>query len=218
MLSFNAGYADAAGFLALHGLFTAHVTGNFVTLGASWVDGSEGGAAKLLALPLFCVVVFLMRLLHFAFLRRAGAGLHGLLALECTLLAVAAVLAWRCGPFADGDGGAALAMGMVLVAAMAIQNAVQRIYLAHLPPTTIMTGTTTQIMIDAADWLHGVPPEQSAAVRARMARMARSVAAFGAGCGMAALAFHAFGTRCFLPLPLLTASILAHPQLRPQTP
>jgi uncharacterized membrane protein YoaK (UPF0700 family) len=33
LLSANGGYVDTAGFLALHGLFTTHVTGNFVTLG-----------------------------------------------------------------------------------------------------------------------------------------------------------------------------------------
>lgn len=38
ILSFNAGYVDTASFLALHGLFAAHVTGNFVTLGAAWVS------------------------------------------------------------------------------------------------------------------------------------------------------------------------------------
>ncbi len=35
LLSFNGGYADTAGYLALQGLFTAHVTGNIVTLGAA---------------------------------------------------------------------------------------------------------------------------------------------------------------------------------------
>ncbi len=42
LLSFNGGYVDTAGFLALQGLFTAHVTGNFVTLGAAVVFGTAG--------------------------------------------------------------------------------------------------------------------------------------------------------------------------------
>src|SRR5580658_249580 len=63
VLSFNAGFVDTAGFLALQGLFTAHVTGNFVTLGAALVLGTSGVLAKLLALPVFCIVVVLVRLL-----------------------------------------------------------------------------------------------------------------------------------------------------------
>ena len=46
LLSLNGGYVDTAGFLALQGLFTAHVTGNFVTLGASLAHGLDGGWAK----------------------------------------------------------------------------------------------------------------------------------------------------------------------------
>src|ERR1700722_5392783 len=61
VLSLNAGFVDTAGFLALQGLFTAHVTGNFVTLGASLVLGTSGALAKLLALPVFCVVVIASR-------------------------------------------------------------------------------------------------------------------------------------------------------------
>ncbi|MDU6748154.1 MAG: DUF1275 family protein, partial [Bradyrhizobium sp.] len=41
LLSVNAGYVDTAGFLALQGLFTAHVTGNFVTLGAALALGTS---------------------------------------------------------------------------------------------------------------------------------------------------------------------------------
>jgi uncharacterized membrane protein YoaK (UPF0700 family) len=61
LLSLNAGYIDTVGFLALHGLFTAHVTGNFVTLGASLALGVSGLLAKLLALPVFCVIVIATR-------------------------------------------------------------------------------------------------------------------------------------------------------------
>jgi uncharacterized membrane protein YoaK (UPF0700 family) len=38
ILGLSAGYVDTAGFLALRGLFTAHVTGNCVIIGLS--DGS----------------------------------------------------------------------------------------------------------------------------------------------------------------------------------
>ena len=37
-LGFLAGYADTLGFLALFGLFTAHVTGNFILIGAALAD------------------------------------------------------------------------------------------------------------------------------------------------------------------------------------
>jgi uncharacterized membrane protein YoaK (UPF0700 family) len=62
LLSFTAGFVDTASFLGLEGLFTAHVTGNFVTLGATLVYGTHGVLAKLLALPEFVLVVALTRL------------------------------------------------------------------------------------------------------------------------------------------------------------
>src|ERR1700755_1409266 len=65
LLSFNGGYVDTAGFLALQGLFTAHVTGNFVTFGAAMAHGTSGAVAKLLALPVFCAVVVLTRMLGY---------------------------------------------------------------------------------------------------------------------------------------------------------
>lgn len=54
---FNGGFVDTAGFLGLAGLFTAHVTGNFVTLGAALVHGSHGIVGKILALPEFILVI-----------------------------------------------------------------------------------------------------------------------------------------------------------------
>jgi len=146
--SVNAGFVDTAGFLALHGLFTAHVTGNFVTLGASIVPGISGAVAKLLALPIFCHVVILVRLFSLALSRRMLRSLEPLLALKALPLMIGAVLAIRLGPFANGDGWSAVVTGITLVAAMAVQNAAHRIYLASAPPTTLMTGTTTQLMID----------------------------------------------------------------------
>src|SRR5450755_4083832 len=93
LLSLNAGFVDTAGFLALQGLFTAHVTGNFVTLGAALVLGTSGAVAKLLALPVFCVVVIATRLLSSALSRGERPALNFLLALKVILLVAGAALA-----------------------------------------------------------------------------------------------------------------------------
>jgi uncharacterized membrane protein YoaK (UPF0700 family) len=209
LLSLNAGFVDTAGFLALQGLFTAHVTGNFVTLGASLVLGTSGAVAKLLALPVFCVVVILTRLLSSALLRSNRAALKILLGLEVALLVAGAVLAIRLGPFGDGDAWQAVTTGMVLVAAMAIQNAAHRIHLGTAPPSTLMTGTTTQIMIDLADLMSGTATDHMHEVKERLKRMATSLFCFAIGCAAGALAFVASPTWCFaVPVGLVAISLL----------
>jgi uncharacterized membrane protein YoaK (UPF0700 family) len=86
---------------------------------------------------------------------------------------------------------------------MAIQNAAHRAHLPHAPPSTIMTGTTTQIMLDLADMAHGVRPEVAASTRTRFKRMTISVTVFAAGCGLAALLYAEVSTWSFCVLPLL---------------
>src|SRR5579859_5876151 len=128
VLSFNAGFVDTAGYLAFQGLFTAHVTGNFVTLGASLVLGTSGAIAKLLALPVFCVVVIAARLLNTLLVDRHRRAFEALLALKVLLLICGASLAIRFGPFHDVDSWQAVLSGMILVSAMAIQNASHRVH------------------------------------------------------------------------------------------
>ena len=202
LLSLNAGYVDAAGFLALQGLFTAHVTGNFVTLGASIALGTSGAVAKVLALPVFCVVVIATRLVGSLLSSRRRAALETLLAIKVLLLIAGAALAIRLGPFHDGDSWQALLTGMTLVAAMAVQNAVHRIHLGSVPPSTLMTGTTTQIMIDLADLIYA-DPAMRAHAGSKLGLMSLNVLLFALGCGAAALLFLKFGMWCFLWPPLL---------------
>ena len=214
ILSFNAGYVDTAGFLSLQGLFTAHVTGNFVTFGAAVALGTTGAVAKLLALPVFCLVVIGVRLLAYG-LQGAGVPvLRAMFILKLLLLTAGAALAIRLGPFPDGDAWPAIVTGMVLVAAMAIQNAVHRIHLANAPPTTLMTGTTTQIMIDLADLLRGVGTDAAGAARSRLARMSAAVIAFAIGCGSAALAYVLLKEWCFAAPPAiaLVSTLLSGPE------
>jgi uncharacterized membrane protein YoaK (UPF0700 family) len=202
LLSFNGGYVDTIGYLSLQGLFTAHVTGNFVTIGAALVFGTSGVVAKLLALPVFCLVIIVTRLASFKLPARWPV-LETMLTLKLLLLLVAALLAIRLGPFANGDSAPAIIVGMTLVSAMAIQNAVHRIHLGAAPPTTLMTGTTTQIMIDIADMIRGVSGDARDACRSRLRRMGVAVVSFAAGAAAGAFLFSTIGSWCFALPPVV---------------
>ena len=202
LLSFNGGYVDTVGYLFLQGLFTAHVTGNFVTIGAALALGTSGIAAKLLALPVFCMVIIVTRLVSFSLPARWPV-FETMLTLKLLLLLVAAALAIALGPFANGDTAPAIMVGMTLVSAMAIQNGVNRIHLSAAPPTTIMTGTTTQMMIDIADMIRGVQGVARDAARSRLRRMGAAVASFAVGAAAGALLFHVIGKWCFALPPVV---------------
>lgn len=203
LMSLNAGFVDTAGFLALQGLFTAHVTGNFVTFGAAMVNGTSGGLAKLLALPVFCLVVVTTRMFSFLLPRLGLPIFRSMLIIKIALLAAGGACAVHFGPFAQGDSWQAILTGMILVAAMAIQNAAHRIHMSTEPPSTLMTGTTTQIMIDVADVLRGAPASVLTIARPRLGKMAASVVAFALGCAGGACLYAGFGTWCFLLPPLI---------------
>ncbi|HTC50999.1 MAG TPA: DUF1275 family protein [Steroidobacteraceae bacterium] len=218
LLSFNGGYLDTAGFLALQGLFTAHVTGNFVTLGAALVMGTTGILSKLLALPVFCGVIILTRWVSYGATAGKWPQLRSMLTLKLVLLIIGAALAIGLGPFPNGDSPAALLTGMTFVAAMAIQNAAHRLHLGTEPPTTLMTGTTTQLMIDIADSLHGLAPEQRAATRQRMGRLSRAIASFALGAALAALLFHTLHMWCFVLPPIVAVITRCIARSTPQAP
>ncbi|MGA7407450.1 MAG: DUF1275 family protein [Pseudolabrys sp.] len=208
LLSFNGGFVDTVGFLGLSGLFVAHVTGNFVTLGAALVLGSHGILNKILALPEFIAVIALARLAGGVARRRGWPALRIMLTTEVILLAAFFGLAVTFGPFENADRPLALLTGFAGIAAMALQNALQRVHLASLPPTTLMTGSTTQATIDAVDLLAGTAAGDAPAVRTRLSRMAMSVLLFAAGCAAGALLFWLAGFWC-LAVPVIVGAIAA---------
>ncbi|WP_072395118.1 YoaK family protein [Hyphomicrobium sp. CS1GBMeth3] len=204
LLSFNGGYVDTAGFLALHGLFATHVTGNFVTFGASLAYGTSGALTKLLALPVFCIVVMLVRLLGAELPKRGLDRLRELLFLKVVLLAVTDLMAFRWGPFVDGDAWRAIFTGLTLVAAMAVQNAVHRVHLPKSPPSTIMTGNATQMMIDIPDLVSGnLPADKRQVTLDRVRALASGIAMFALGCAAAAMIFLGFGMWVFVLPPVI---------------
>lgn len=210
ILGFNAGYVDTAGFLALGGLFTAHVTGNFVTLGAALIQGNSGAVSKLLALPVFCLAVVLARLGSNALVARQKPPMRSLVAVKVLLLVVAAVLMIVYGPFKDGDQPPAFAAGMLMICAMAVQNAMQRMHLPQLPPSTLMTGNTTQVMIDLADLFKGVQGDERRSVIARLQKMLPAIGTFALGCALGALGYVWLSMWSFALPPVLALVSMAY--------
>ena len=201
LLSFNGGFVDTAGFLGLQGLFTAHVTGNFVTLAATLRSGTHGVIAKLLALPEFVIVIAAAHLLSAA-LRSRGLPVRQILLIAKVLcLLFFFVLAVAFGPFPDSDAPAALLTAFAGIAGMAIQNAVQRVHFGNLPPTTLMTGNTTQAVLDGVDLFLERKGSDAGAVRARFSRILWSIMYFAVGCGVAAGLYYLVGFWC-LALPV----------------
>jgi len=205
LLTFNGGYVDTAGFLAIQGLFTAHVTGNFVTIGAALVAGTAGVLTKLLALPVFCLSVLLCRLIARQSERRGRAVLHRLLRLHLLLLSAGSAAAVWALPARAVDEWTAASAGLLLVAAMAVQNGLHRMHMGGTPPSTLMTGTTTQIMTDLGDLLNS---NAAPAVSARIRAMSIQVGVFAAGCAAAALAYALAGPWCFLIPPMVAVLAL----------
>jgi uncharacterized membrane protein YoaK (UPF0700 family) len=124
---------------------------------------------------------------------------------QCVLLAVGALMAIELGTGHRGDELPVVLTGMVLVSAMAIQNAASRIHLASAPPTTLMTGTTTQIMIDIADLIKGMSSEATAAAKTRLSKMIPNVVGFAVGCAAGAFIYSEFSMWCFVVPPFLAA-------------
>jgi len=204
-LAFTAGFVDTCGFIALFGLFTAHVTGNFVLIGATAAGQGHGLVARLIALPVFVAVVALVH----ATTRWSGArSARPLLVIEAMLLAVFAVIGLAASPIHSSDQPLALLAGMAGVAAMAVQNAASRGVFAGLAPTTVMTGNVTQLTIDLVDLAAGATPDNRQALLARIHRTWPPLALFTVGCAAGAVSFITVGFSC-LAAPILVILALA---------
>lgn len=204
LLSFVAGYVDTVGYVALYGLFTAHVTGNLVLIGSALAQPHEGLRTKLLALPVFVAVVMVATLYVRRCERRGLSALRPLLAVQMLLLVGFAVLAGAASPIANADAPLAMLAGLSGVAAMSVQNALSRLLMAELPPTTVMTGGVTQLAIDAASlWSGGTAAVQG---RQRIARFLPPVLAFASGAMLGALLYlHAGFAALAVPVLALLA-------------
>lgn len=208
-LGFVAGYVDTLGFIALFGLFTAHVTGNFVLIGAALADPARASILlKFLAFPAFVLGVAGARLLIVYSERRKDPVYTLTLALGLQLLLLAGFMVCGClaAPVGDDVTPFAMAAGLLGTAAMGVHSATSRLALAHLAPTSMMTGNVTQIVLDSVDVWRGAA---DAATRARCGKFIWPLLAFAVGAIAAAFAYLRFGFAALLaPIAVLLLVML----------
>ena len=199
-LGFFAGYVDTLGFLALFGLFTAHVTGNFILIGAALADPSRSSILlKFLAFPAFIAGVAAARILVLLVERRQALALRPALLLELALLLGFMGFGIAATPVGTEAGPLAMTSGLFGAAAMGAHSAISRLLLGHLAPTSMMTGNVTQIVIDAVDLLRGA---DDPGLKTRFAKVLWPLLSFAVGCIVAAFGYLWFGFAA-LALPVL---------------
>ena len=206
LLAFTAGFVDTCGFIALFGLFTAHVTGNFVLIGAALAGHHAGIIGKLLAFPVFILAVALTHLFVIHHRRISRHTTRFVLAGQVLFLLLFLAIGVEAAPFVEGDAPLAIVTGLMGVIAMAIQNAASRTVFASLAPTTVMTGNVTQIVIDLVEIAH--PHADRAEAVARLRKMALPVATFTLGALAGALGYRFAGFACLVIPMLTTAAVL----------
>lgn len=181
-LAFVAGYVDTLGFVALFGLFTAHVTGNFILIGSGLAGAGSGLLIKWLAFPAFIAGIVAARVLDNALRDSAhGTRAGGLYALQIALLAAFMIAGVLAAPLT-------IACGLLGAAGMGVQNAHARLASRSVVANTVMTGNVTQAVIDVFDLLFpGRTHVDPADTRERLARTLPPVLAFALGAGGGAL-------------------------------
>jgi uncharacterized membrane protein YoaK (UPF0700 family) len=182
LLSAVAGYVDAAGFLALYGMFTAHVTGDLVAAGAAVAEHPHIGViVRLGMIPVFMLSVAATALFARSIRQRGHRPLVALLALMTVGLSVFCATGVALHRFSNGPDAWGVALtGATGVIAMGIQNTLMRDALSGLCPTTVMTGNLTQFTIDLVELVVARPTGDVGRVARLRAATRKRLLKFGA--------------------------------------
>jgi uncharacterized membrane protein YoaK (UPF0700 family) len=201
-LSSIAGFVEASAFLALFGLFPAHITGALVWASASAITPmAQPLLVRLAVIPTFFVAVLLAAVATRFERRRCANPLPLLMSLMTFSLAAFCVAGVVLARSAGAPDGLAVAfIGGTGVFAMGIQNAIMREALSGLCLTTMMTGNLTQLGIEVVNFvfalLDSTPANRDATLweaRQRLAKFGAPVSGFTAGAVLGAYFTHTFG-------------------------
>src|SRR5262249_15135501 len=149
------------GFLNLGNVFTAHITGNLVLIGARIVRGGHVNLVQILAIPMFILALAATWLLAYV------SGAHGprllrlLLWAHWLLLTTVFLFSAVTKPSGEPHGVTADVAAMMAVSAMASQFALLRLALPGAPSTAVMTGNLTNVVLSGLNILSRSEPSMA---------------------------------------------------------
>jgi uncharacterized membrane protein YoaK (UPF0700 family) len=207
LLAFIAGFADTATFVGARGVFSAHVTGNFVLFAVALFKGvHEIDYLKIfLFVPFLLAVAFVARLSRVVQLQKHFEGT--MLLLASLLLFIPAFYFFGVTKLQDELWDVANVFIMLPVIAMGIQNGLYKIVYPTEPMTTVMTGNAIQVVLEAVGYA-GAKGDK-AARRKKALSIFRLVSGFALGCFTAAwmVTMHSLGALALPALILLGLGI-----------
>jgi uncharacterized membrane protein YoaK (UPF0700 family) len=201
-LSAIAGFVEASAFLALFGLFPAHITGALVWASASaTASEAHGVLVRLTVIPTFIAAILIAGVAARLERRRRANPLPLLLSLMTFALATFCAAGVVLGEHAHRpDSIAVTIISGAGVFAMGIQNALMREALSGLCLTTMMTGNLTQLGIEVVNFFFAMadstPHNRAEALREggqRLSRFGTPVAGFLTGAVTGGYLTHVFG-------------------------
>ena len=141
-----AGFSDVFGFIALHQIFTAHITGNIVMAISYAIYHIPGISPRLIAIPTFVI---------FAIITTIIIETHGVtkfafriwLATELLLFLLLMYLGINFRDHFVVTTNTFTIIAMLPVTAMTIHNTLMKTYLRGIPVFTVMTGNLSQFII-----------------------------------------------------------------------
>ena len=209
LLSVIAGSTDTIGYLGLHGLFTAQITGNLVILAAHVTTGNPAITALLLAVPVFMLVLLATSVLTTVLQHRHLPTLQPLLAMQLLLLIGFEALCVSAGSPFDLHSPRGVLAGMFGVAAMAVQSALVQTALSGTPATLVMTTNVTNFVLALGQWLLPLRAGVRQEAHRKAMRLLPVIVGFLLGCALGAAAESAYGLRALvLPAALALLALL----------
>ncbi len=206
LLSVIAGMVDLIGFLSL-GIFTAHVTGNIVVVGALIVRHSRVNPAQILAVPVFMLAVAVTWLIAKVSGRRGIGLMRPLLVIQFLLITCLLIFSAIAKPSADPHGLMATIAAMIAVTTMGCQYALLRLALPVAPSTAVMTGNLTNAVLGLMELSSRTQPLIESSSR-RLTGALQLLVGFFVGCVLATVALMYLGDWAW-SLPAALAAVAA---------